>query len=97
MAKSGGASASSIVSALEDAANKVMKTVGGGAKKVYNGGNAISITLSGPSYAAAQDAFKLAQKWAPDRLIQAWECGWNHTWNQCDPLEIFYGPPESAK
>jgi hypothetical protein len=75
----------------------VIKTVGGGAKTVYNGGRTISITLSGPSYAAAQDAFKMAGKWGPDRLIQAWQCGWEGTLDQCDPLELLYGPPESAK
>jgi RHS repeat-associated protein len=92
----GGASASSITSDLQKAANDVMETIGGGAKKVFNGGRVITITVSGPAYAAAQDAFKLAGKWGPERLIQSWECGWQPSLDQCDPLELLYGPPESA-
>ncbi len=95
---SGGASASSITGALEKAANAVIDTVGGGTKRLFNGG--ISITLSGPEFRAAGKAFTLAEAWNPSSLIQYWQCG---TWlaggpGDCDPFEMGTGiPTESAR
>jgi RHS repeat-associated protein len=58
-------------------------------------------------YQAAKDAFKRADNWNPERLIQAAQCGWalgeafegKSTWEQqCDPVEIALGkPPDSAR
>jgi RHS repeat-associated protein len=88
-----GAGASSFLDDLESAANHMIDTIGGGVKKVYKGAGAITITLTGPEYKAATKAFSLAGAWAPERLVQYWQCG---TWlaggpGDCDPFEMGTG------
>jgi len=97
----GGAGASGIGSALENALDYVYDKVGGGVKKMGNG--VATLTLSGPEYRAAAKAFTMANAWSPGRLIQAWQCGsylagGGRTSGDCDPFEIFNGePPASAR
>jgi RHS repeat-associated protein len=96
----GGATTSGVRSFLEGAADKVIDTVGGGTKRMVNG--VMRITLSGPQYEAAGEAFKFAGKWGPDRAIQAWQCGWaagggDYLSGHCDPFELIYGPPANAR
>lgn len=59
------------------------------------------ITATADAYKAAGEAFKLANRWHLDRLIQAWQCGSYATGGpgtigDCDPFEIVWGPPEKA-
>ncbi len=99
--RGGGARASGIGGALEDALDYVHDKVGGGVKKIGDG--IASLTLSGPEYRAAAKAFTLANAWSPDRLIQAWQCGeyvagTGRGFGDCDPWEIWNGePPASAR
>lgn len=91
-----GASASSTFnpwSKLENAADSIMSSIGGGTKRVLRGAGAITITLDGPEYKAAGEAFKMAEAWSPDHLVQYWGCG---TWlaggsGDCDPFEMWWG------
>ena len=93
-----GATSSSLRSVLEDAANTVIDTVGGGTKKMV--GNVMKISLTGPEYKAASKAFSVADAWSPSRIVQYWQCG---TWlgggkGDCDPFEIATGiETESAR
>jgi RHS repeat-associated protein len=93
-----GATTSSIGSILENAADKVIDTVGGGTKKMING--VMRISFTGPEYKAASKAFRLAGAWDPSRLVQYWQCG---TWfagdgGDCDPFEMATGmKTESAR
>lgn len=93
-----GATASGVVDVLEHAANKVIDAVGGGAKKMVNG--VMRISLTGPEYKAAGEAFKMADHWNPSALVQYWQCG---TWlgggkGDCDPFEMATGmETESAR
>jgi len=78
---------------LENAADSIMDSVGGGVKRVFKGAGAITITLDGPEYKAAGKAFKLAQWWSPDHVVQYWGCG---KWiaggsGDCDPFEMWWG------
>lgn len=99
--RGGGARASGIRGALEDALDYVHDKVGGGVKKIGNG--FASLTLSGPEYKAARRAFTLSMAWSPDRLIQAWQCGEyvagvGRGFGDCDPWEMYNGaPPDSAR
>jgi RHS repeat-associated protein len=99
--RGGGARASSIRGALEDALDYVHDKVGGGVKKIGNG--FASLTLSGPEYKAARRAFAFSMAWSPDRLIQAWQCGEyvagvGRSFGDCDPWEMYNGaPPDSAR
>ncbi|HEX7246030.1 MAG TPA: right-handed parallel beta-helix repeat-containing protein [Solirubrobacterales bacterium] len=51
-------------------------------------------------YKAAGDAFRFADRWAPERLEKAWKCGFqlskNWSLEKCDPFELFVEEPESA-
>jgi RHS repeat-associated protein len=93
-----GATTSGLRSVLEDAADKVIDTVGGGAKKMVNG--VMRISFTGPEYKAASKAFVLAGAWDPSRLVQYWQCG---SWlagdgGDCDPFEMATGiKTESAR
>jgi RHS repeat-associated protein len=86
-----GATTSGLRSVLEDAADKVIDTVGGGTKKMVNG--VMRISFSGPEYKAASKAFVLAGAWDPSRVVQYWQCG---SWlagsgGDCDPFEMATG------
>jgi RHS repeat-associated protein len=75
----------------------------GGIGSIWN--NALD-DVSVLPYRAATEAFKRADAWNPERLIQGWQCGWaigealdgKSTWEQqCDPVQIILGkPPDSA-
>jgi RHS repeat-associated protein len=97
-----GARSSGIGSALEDALDYVYDQVGGGVKKVGNG--VATLTLTGPEYRAAAKAFAFANAWSPERIVQAWQCGEYlgsggavRNAGDCDPWEVFVGPPDSAR
>jgi hypothetical protein len=101
----GGASSSSIGDIFHSIVDKVSGAVKGSQINFYPGGGGsvyAKITASSDSFKAAGDAFRMAQNWNPNRLIQAWQCG---TWlgggtgssGDCDPVEIFMGPPEKAR
>jgi RHS repeat-associated protein len=102
--KCGGASASSIGDAFHSVVDKVSSAVKGSATSFYHFGGSVYAKISAPStaYKAAGDAFKLAERWSPERLTQAWQCG---TWlgggpgssGDCDPVEILLGPPDKAR
>jgi RHS repeat-associated protein len=102
--KCGGASTSSIKDAFHSVVNKVSGAVKGAATSFYRVGGSVYAKVSAPSTAfkAAEDAFKLARNWNPNRLIQAWQCGWyasggSGTIGDCDPYEIVFGPPDKAR
>jgi RHS repeat-associated protein len=89
----GASSSSNPFSGLENAADSIMNSIGGGVKRVFRGAGAITITLDGHEYKAAGKAFKLAEAWSPDRVVQYWGCG---KWlaggpGDCDPFEMWWG------
>lgn len=106
----GGASSSSIEDTFNSVVNKVGGAVKGSATTIYHAGGSIYAKITAPSdaFKAAGDAFKLADKWSPSRLIQSWKCG---TWlgggpgigngpgtvGDCDPVALLWGQPESAR
>ncbi len=95
MVNRSGATAS-FLSELEDAVNAVYKEIGKVPTRIKDG--VATLTLSGPAYRAATDAFKIADRYSVGRFIQAAECGWYLTWDQCDPLELWEGaPPAGAR
>jgi RHS repeat-associated protein len=69
---------------------------------VWNGVASTAVAIGGDiddvmPYRAAAEAFKRAQGWDPDRLVQVWQCSWavsaeDGSWkSQCDPFEFIYG------
>jgi RHS repeat-associated protein len=108
--KCGGASASSIGSTFSSLVDKVAGSVKGAATSFYRSGGSVYAKITAPSTAfkAAGDAFKLAGNWDPSRLIQSWQCAAylnnvtggpksDATAGDCDPVEILFGSPESAR
>jgi hypothetical protein len=95
--KRNGATASGLRSVLEDAADKVIDTVGGGTKKMVN--SVIKTIFTGREFKAASKAF-VAGAWDPSRVVQYWQCG---KWfagggGDCDPFEMATGiETESAR
>jgi hypothetical protein len=92
--------------------SKVTGAVKGAVSKLKGGPGNYAVVISVPKSMAdaAGQAFKMANKWSPDRLIQAWQCG---SWlgggdgltevgggpgsvGDCDPVELLLGPPDSA-
>jgi RHS repeat-associated protein len=106
----GGASTSSIGDTFTSVVGKVAGAVKGATKTFYSAGGSVwaKVTASPKAFKAAGDAFKLAGNWSPERLIQSWQCGswlskasgWSGgggTVGDCDPVELLWGPPESAR
>jgi len=106
----GGASASSVGDTFASVVGKVAGAVKGATKTFYSAGGSVwaKVTASPEAFKAAGDAFKLAGNWSPERLIQSWQCGsWlakatgsagaGGTVGDCDPVELLWGPPESAR
>jgi RHS repeat-associated protein len=106
----GGASTSSISDTFHSVVNKVAGVVDGAKKSFFRAGGSVwaEVTASPEAFKAAGDAFKLAGSWSPDRLLQSWQCGswlskasgWSGgggTVGDCDPVEILWGPPASAR
>ena len=105
-----GASASSIGSTFKSFVSKVAKAAGGAKTEIINSGKYVFAKITAPSdaAAAASDAFRIASNWNPSRLIQSWQCGsWlgggpgigngPGTSGDCDPVELFLGPPDKAR
>lgn len=86
----------SFISSVYHAAGGVGGVMYGGARKAY------AVFNSSDSARAAIKAFKAADAWSPERLIQSWQCG---TWlgggsgsaGDCDPIELYLGPPDKAR
>jgi RHS repeat-associated protein len=102
--KCGGASGSSVGDVFHSVVGKVAGAVDGATTRFTSVGGSVyaTITASPDAFKAAGDAFKLAGNWNPDRLIQAWQCGWyasggSGTIGDCDPYEIVFGPPDKAR
>jgi RHS repeat-associated protein len=108
--KCGGASASSVGDTFGSVVGKIAGAVKGASTTFYSAGGSVwaKVTASPEAFKAAGDAFKLAGNWSPDRLIQSWQCGswlskasgWSGgggTVGDCDPVELLWGPPESAR
>ncbi len=108
--KCGGASASSIGDTFNSVVGKIAGAVKGATTTFYTAGGSVwaKVTASPEAFKAAGDAFKLAGNWSPERLIQSWQCGswlskasgWSGgggTVGDCDPVELLWGPPESAR
>ena len=102
--KCGGASSSSIGDTFRSVVDKVSGAVDGAKTRFFRVGGSVYAKITAPSdaFTAAGDAFKLAQNWNPNRLIQAWQCGWyasggSGTIGDCDPYEIVFGPPDKAR
>ena len=100
----GGASSSSIGDTFHSFVDKVASAAGGAKTEFINSGKYVFAKITAPSNAAAAatDALRMAGNWSPSRLIQSWQCG---SWlgggagvsGDCDPVEIFLGPPDSAR
>ncbi len=96
----GGASASSISDTFHSVVDKVSGAVKGAGVGFYRFGGSVYAKISAPEDAVK--ALKTVSAWNPLRLIQAWQCG---TWlgggpgssGDCDPVEIFLGPPDKAR
>lgn len=108
--KCGGASASGVGDTFSSVVGKIAGAVKGATKTFYTAGGSVwaKVTASPEAFKAAGDAFKLAGYWSPERLIQSWQCGswlskasgWSGgggTVGDCDPVELLWGPPESAR
>ena len=106
----GGASASSVGDTFASVVDKVAGAVKGATTTFYSAGGSVwaKVTASPEAFKAAGDAFKLAGNWSPERLVQSWQCGswlskasgWSGgggTVGDCDPVELLWGPPESAR
>jgi RHS repeat-associated protein len=95
-----GASASSAGDVFHSVVDKVAGAVKGSATTFYRVGGSVYAKISTPE--GAMNALKTASAWNPLRLYQAWQCG---TWlgggpgssGDCDPIEIFTGPPDEAR
>jgi RHS repeat-associated protein len=84
--------------------NKVAGAVAGASTHIRGSAGNFYAVITAPEDAAksATKAFRLAQNWDPGRLTQAWKCG---TWlgggsgsgGDCDPVQIFFGPPDEAR
>jgi RHS repeat-associated protein len=91
-------------SAFDKYSSKVASALGGSVTRVRNSAGSFSVLITAPkdAYKAAGQAFKMVGKWGPDRLVQAWQCG---TWlgggvgsaGDCDPAELYFGPPDKAR
>ena len=101
----GGASASSITDKFRSVVDKVTDAVGSAPARLYTAGGSVYAKIT----ANPAEALKTASRWSPLRLIQVWQCGtWlsgatlgghgsNRTSGDCDPVEIFLGPPDQAR
>jgi RHS repeat-associated protein len=85
---------------FENFVSSVLGVLGSGSSS-FHGSYAV-ISAPAEAYKAAGKAFRAAQNWNPERLIQSWQCG---TWlaggpgssGDCDPVEILLGPPDKAR
>jgi RHS repeat-associated protein len=83
--------------------SEVTGSVKGAVSSLLGGPGNYSAVIDIPegAYEKAKHAFRMANNWSPDRLVQAWQCG---TWlgggsgsvGDCDPVELFFGPPDKA-